>query len=359
MYLPIVPILLATTSPMALAEVPAPPPVVFAVQAGEIAGQQPADQPYIEAQQVPQSDQVLAYPVLADQVPGVQVLAEPNPDDFIIVEGSVVDTPGDPLENINATSYEITQGVDRAIVGPVAQVYEEELPKPLRNGLRNLLRNLMEPVNFINHLLQLRPGRALATVGRFAINSTIGIGGLFDIAAQDPFDLEYRRNGFSNTLGYYGVGQGPFLVLPLIGATTLRDLVGSTIDQAVVPFALGAPFNTPYYAIPAYTINSLQYRIEVDERLDAISDSDDPYMAMRESYLCLREADIAALRDLPAPRDCSIASLMANDEAEFDDADYAEAEAEPVAIPASPVVVVVPAEPVIEFVTVPVVQAAP
>ena len=356
MYLPIVPILLATTSPMALAEVPAPPAVVFAVQAGEVAARQPADQPYIEAQQVLQADQVLADPVPADQVPG-----EPNPDDFIIVEGSVVDTPGDPLENINATSYEITQGVDRAIVGPVAEVYEEELPKPLRNGLRNLLRNLMEPVNFINHLLQLRPGRALATVGRFAINSTIGIGGLFDMARRDPFNLEYRRNGFSNTLGYYGVGQGPFLVLPLIGATTLRDLVGSTIDQAVVPFALGAPFNTPYYAIPAYTINSLQYRIEVDERLDAISDSDDPYLAMRESYLCLREADIAALRDLPAPRDCSIASLMAEDEAEFEGADFAEAEAEaePVIVPASPVVVMEPAEPVIEFVTVPVVQAAP
>jgi phospholipid-binding lipoprotein MlaA len=249
-------------------------------------------------------------------------------------------------------------------VGPVAHVYEEELPKPLRNGLRNLLRNLMEPVNFINHLLQLRPGRALETVGRFAINSTLGVGGLFDFAARDPFDLEYRRNGFSNTLGYYGVGQGPFLVVPLVGATTLRDLVGSTLDQAIVPFAVGAPLNTPYYAVPAYVINSLNFRVEFDERIDAIGDSVDPYMAMRESYLCLREADIAALRDLPPPRDCSIAALMAELDPDYDDADFAEADAaaDLVEIPANPVITYAPVmieEPVIEFIAVPVVQSAP
>lgn len=339
MYLPLAPILLATTSPMAIAQVPAPMPVVFAVQASDVATGVATDQQLPETEPVP---------------------AEPNPGDFIIVEGTAIDTPGDPLETINATSYEITQGVDRAIVGPIAEVYEEDLPKPLRNGLRNILHNLLEPVNFINNLLQLRPGRALATVGRFAINSTIGIGGLFDIAARDPFDLQYRRNGFSNTLGYYGVGQGPFLVVPLIGATTLRDLLGSTIDQAVVPFLAGAPFNTPYYAVPAYTINSLQYRIEFDERLDAISDSVDPYMAMRESYLCLREADIAALRNLPPPRDCSIAALMAEDAPEQDQADFAEAP-EPDAAVASPAIVYAPVaieEPVIEFITIPVVQGA-
>lgn len=159
-------------------------------------------------------------------------------------------------------------------------------------------------------MLQLKPGKALETVGRFAINTTVGVAGLFDVAKKEPFNLPYRRNGFANTLGYYGVGPGPFLVLPLVGATTLRDLLGSGIDQSILPFAVGKPFNTPYYAIPAYTVNSLEFRIEFDERIGQINDSDDPYYALRESYLCNREADIAALKNQPPPRDCSIEAIM-------------------------------------------------
>jgi len=344
MYLAFAPALLATTSPL--------PMPVMALQASEI------------PQAVSPSESVAEQP---DAVPPADPLAEdaapqePGEDDIIRVEGTVLDTPGDPLENINAQTYELTQQVDQAIVGPVAAVYEEDLPKPIRNGMRNFLRNLLEPVNFLNFILQLKPGKAVETLGRFAINTTAGFGGLFDVAATEPFNLPYRRNGLANTLGYYGVGPGPFLVLPLVGATTLRDLVGSTIDQAVVPFAVGAPLNTPYYAIPAYTVNSLQYRMEVDERLAAIRDSDDPYAAMRESYLCLREADIAELRNRPAPRDCSIEALTAEPEDLDADGDYAEdatIDYAPVLdeapAPAVPVAPPAPAEPVFE--SIPVIQ---
>jgi phospholipid-binding lipoprotein MlaA len=251
--------------------------------------------------------------VVADDLSGAEEGADQGPaqdSDVIVVEGSVRTPAGDPLASVNETTFQVTQEIDSAIVEPMSEVYEEELPKPVRNGLRNFLRNLMEPVNFINYLLQLKPGKAIETLGRFAINTTIGIGGLIDVAEEKPFNLPYRRNGFANTLGYYGVGPGPYLVLPLVGSTTVRDLLGSGLDQLVLPLAVGKPFNTPYYAIPAYTVNSLQYRMEFDERLDAIEDSHDPYTAMRRSYLCLREADIAALRDLPPPQDCSIDSLM-------------------------------------------------
>ncbi len=250
----------------------------------------------------------------APQAAQVQEQAEEAPptdgDNVIVVTGEGADPQKDPLENVNIQAYELTRDIDKAFVEPIADVYEEDLPSPVRKDLRNFLRNLMEPVNALNYLLQLKPGKALETVGRFAINTAVGVDGLFDVAKKEPFNLPYRRNGFANTLGYYGVGPGPFLVLPLVGATTLRDLLGSGIDQSILPFAVGKPFNTPYYAIPAYTVNSLEFRIEFDERIGQINDSDDPYYALRESYLCNREADIAALKNQPPPRDCSIEAIM-------------------------------------------------
>lgn len=358
MYLALAPALLATTSPL-------PMPVV-ALQTSEVPMSQPVVLPAGQADTGQTTATPATGPVAVDGVSADAVQQEPDPSDIIRVEGTVIDTPGDPLENINAQTYEITQQIDQAVVGPVAAVYEEDLPKPVRNGMRNFLRNLLEPVNFLNFILQLKPGKAVETLGRFALNTTAGFGGLFDVAATEPFNLPYRRNGLSNTLGYYGVGPGPFLVLPLVGATTLRDLVGNTLDQAVVPFVVGPPLSTPYYGIPAYTVNSLQYRIEVDERLAAIRDSDDPYMAMRESYLCLREADIAELRNRPPPRDCSIDALMAAIDASYEDEQDEELAAmpdpvEPPVIEAAPVnaAPVEVSEPVIEFVAVPVVQAVP
>ncbi len=326
----LVPALLASASPVALADLPS----VAAVQVGEVAPQLAPD---VEVEVAPEA---AADPATPETIPPAE-----GEGRIIYVEATQVDTPGDPLENLNATTYNIAASVDNAVVEPVSEVYEEDLPKPFRNALRNFLRNLIEPVNALNFLLQLHPGRAAETLGRFAINSTIGLAGLIDLAEEEPFNLPYRRNGLSNTLGYYGVGPGPFLVLPLIGATTLRDLVGTTVDQAIMPSILGAPFNTPYYAVPAYTVNSLQYRMEFDDRYDAISESVDPYMAMRESYLCLREADIADLHDRPPPRDCSIAALMAALEPEDEDDDEAEAiEAAP-AVEAAPVPATAPLIP--------------
>jgi phospholipid-binding lipoprotein MlaA len=254
------------------------------------------------------------------------------PQNSIIVTGELEAPPGDPLEKLNLQTFELTQSVDRALVAPVAEVYEENLPKPARRALRNFFRNLLEPVNFLNYLLQFKPGKAFETLGRFTLNSTVGLAGIFDVAKKEPFKLPYRRNGFANTLGYYGVGPGPFLVVPLVGATTLRDLLGGLVDQSVVPLAVGSPFNTPYYAIPAYTVNSLEFRINFDSKLKEINDSVDPYSAMRETYLCQREADIAALKNRPPPRDCRLDALFA--ELDAKDAAMAPASA-PAMVPAA------------------------
>src|SRR3546814_4173394 len=97
--------------------------------------------------------------------------------------------------------------------------------------------------NFLNFLLQFKIGKAAETLGRFVVNTTFGVGGLVDVAKTKPFNLPYRRNGFANTLGFYGVEPGPYFYLPLVGPTTLRDMAGNGIALLVLPTTVGAPFN--------------------------------------------------------------------------------------------------------------------
>lgn len=204
--------------------------------------------------------------------------------------------PGDPLETVNLTSFKAVQAVDDAVVGPIAHGYQKALPKPARTGVRHVLRNLTEPVIFVNFLLQLKPGKAAETLGRFTINSTLGLAGVLDVAKAKPFNLPYRVNGFGYTLGYYGIGTGPYLYLPLIGPTTLRDLTGRLLDLSFVPTVAGSPFNTPYYSLSYGVLKSLDDRVELDELLRKFrEDCPDSYGAEREWYLATRKAEIEAL----------------------------------------------------------------
>ena len=217
-------------------------------------------------------------------------------DDAIVVTGKALATPGDPLEQVNAKSYEVIQSLDKAIVGPVAFTYRDEVPRPIRRGVHNFLYNLGEPVVFVNFLLQLKIGKAFETAGRFAINSTIGGAGLFDVAKKKPFNLPHRSNGFAYTMGYYGIKPGSFLYLPMIGPTTVRDLTGRLMDLAFLPTLLGKPFNQMVYTVPAGALNLLDDRVAFDEQLQKIRNSDDPYAAQREYYMTTRQAEIDALR---------------------------------------------------------------
>lgn len=221
----------------------------------------------------------------------------PEDENVIIVEGEIGPPEGDPAEQLNATAFKVSQAVDTALVEPIAEVYDEALPKPLRQGLGNFLRNLGEPINILNSLLQLKPGKALKSLGRFAINTTLGVAGLFDIAKRDPFHLEYEYNGLANTLGYYGVGSGPYLYLPFIGSTSVRDLAGRLVDLSIIPAVAGKPFNDPYFAIPVGALTSLESRIETDSQIDAIREKcGDPYAATRDLYLIQRKVEIDRLR---------------------------------------------------------------
>lgn len=248
------------------------------------------------AQAAPQQDGTL-------EQPAPQLDENGQPIGEIVVEGEIGPPKSDPAEAINEASYQVSQEVDRLLVGPLAYAYRDGLPEPIRDGFGNVVRNLGEPSNALNFLLQGKVGKAFGTLGRLAINSTLGIGGLIDVAGRPRINLRYRRNGFANTLGYYGVGPGPYLYVPLTGPTTVRDQIGITLDQALLPFALGAPFNKPAYAISYFAINGLESRLRDDPQLAEIKASDDPYVTRRESYLAQRRRDIAALKGETIPED--------------------------------------------------------
>lgn len=221
-----------------------------------------------------------------------------QPTNEIVVEGEYGPPESDPMERVNEESYRITQAVDEALIEPVAYAYRDGVPEPIRDGLGNVVRNLGEPSNALNFLLQGKVGKAFETLGRLAINTTLGVGGLFDVAGKKA-DLPHRRNGFANTLGYYGVGPGPYLYLPVTGATTVRDLGGSILDQLLLPIAVGEPFNRTEYAATYFVINGLDQRLEFDEEIAAIRSTDDPYLLRRETYLAKRRRDIALLKGEP------------------------------------------------------------
>ena len=280
-------------------------PLLLAVSPLPVEASQPVEVPVLSA--APESSSV--EPV---ETPPEGQAALPPPADpttvteggEIVVVGDPAPPPGDPLVQLNAEAFEVTQAVDSAVIEPIAEGYEKGVPKPIRSGLRNFFRNLASPVIFLNFLLQLKPQRAMETLARFAINTTAGVAGLFDVAKKKPFELPYRPNGFANTLGYYGVGPGPYFYLPLVGSTTLRDAFGGVIDGLVLPITVGAPFNDPKFTLPRGAIRSIDYRVEYDEQIDALLKEDDPYTSMRERYLAARQADIDTLRDIrPAPAD--------------------------------------------------------
>ncbi len=204
---------------------------------------------------------------------------------------------GDPLEGFNRAMYKVFKVLDRFFYRPVSIAYRKVIPKIVRGGIRHVFSNAGEPIVFVNDLLQLKPKRALRTFGRFTINSTIGIGGLVDVARTDDFKLPHRENGFGNTLGRYGVGPGPYLFLPFVGPSNFRDVLGDAADGIVLPYAVGSPFDDPRFQIPKSVITGLDRRAESDAELRALeAGAVDPYATLRSAYLQDRAAAVADLR---------------------------------------------------------------
>ncbi len=136
----------------------------------------------------------------------------------------------DPLEQQNRAVFESNQEINHAVIYPLAKAYTEGVPEEVRDRISAFTANLNEPVVFANNILQLRLEAAATTLGRFAVNSTLGLGGLFDVAATQQ--LAQQSGDFGQTLYVWGVRESVYVVLPLLGPTNIRDAIGTGVEFA-------------------------------------------------------------------------------------------------------------------------------
>ena len=143
----------------------------------------------------------------------------------------------DPVEPLNRKVFAVNEAVDRDVLSPVARTYVRVVPRSARGGVRNFVTNLSEPAVFVNDVLQANAVRAGVTFGRFGINSTAGVGGLFDVASR--IGLRHHDCDLGQTFGKWGVPPGPNLELPILGSSNLRDAFGKGVESFVNPLSYG------------------------------------------------------------------------------------------------------------------------
>lgn len=196
--------------------------------------------------------------------------------------------PRDPLEPFNRGVYQLNDAVDRAVLKPVATAYQDVVPSLIRRGVNNFFANLQDAWSFVNNALQFKGEAAADSAVRFGVNTFIGLGGVLDVATE--MNIEKHTKDFGHTLGYWGVAPGPYLVLPLLGSSTLRDTVALPVDfQGDL---VGSIEHVP-------TRNSLIAVRLVDDRANLLKASAmldevalDKYTFVRDAYLQRRRSAI-------------------------------------------------------------------
>jgi len=193
----------------------------------------------------------------------------------------------DPWEGINRSLYSANIAIDKATTRPLAKGYRAVLPSPVRKGISNFFRNLTTPRSIINNLLQGKPARGFSEFGRFLFNSTLGVAGVFDVATAGGMD-EYRED-FGQTAAVWGVSDGPYVMLPILGPQTLRDAILLPVDIVFDPLY---QYGNTSVRDKLYVLRliDLRYRILATDKF--FDDSKDPYVTMRESYLQNREYEV-------------------------------------------------------------------
>ena len=189
----------------------------------------------------------------------------------------------DPWETMNRQTYAFNTTVDHYVFRPVAKGYKAVTPKPVRTCVSNMMDNLTEPRNAVNNVLQGKGNGAFVSFMRFIVNSTFGVFGCFDVASMG--DLTPHYEDFGQTLGTWGVGNGPYLVLPLLGPSTVRDTVGlggnyvTSIQSWIDPDWIGWTI---------WGVDMLDTRTRLLDLDEAIDSAIDPYAQMRNGYLQYR-----------------------------------------------------------------------
>ena len=215
----------------------------------------------------------------------------------MVVSGCATTTnSNDPYERYNRAMFNANQAVDKAVVRPGAAAYRTVTPVPARRGFSRVLENLTEPWSAINALLQGKPGRAVNSLGRFVINTTIGVGGLADHATG--LGLKPTREDFGQTLASWGVRDGGYLVLPLFGPSTVRDGVGLGVSMVADPqnvaiSQLANPRPIESAAIVAARAISARSDFIDSGGEEVLNTSADPYATARSAYFQRRAAAIA------------------------------------------------------------------
>jgi phospholipid-binding lipoprotein MlaA len=203
----------------------------------------------------------------------------------------------DPIEPVNRGVFAGNRVVDRVVLDPLTKVYGRIVPGPVKRAVRGVFDNLNQPVVIANDLLQLEARRAGSATARFLLNSTFGIGGIFDPALEAGFPP--HRADFGQTLARYGVGPGIYLVLPLLGPSSARDMVGTLVDLALRPDTWLLPIPPRLLIGGSAGISEREVHMEALEALE--ESSVDFYASIRSAYWMSREAFVRE-RDLaPAP----------------------------------------------------------
>jgi phospholipid-binding lipoprotein MlaA len=185
----------------------------------------------------------------------------------------------DPLEPMNRRIHNFNMALDRVALGPLARGYRKVVPSPIRRGITNFFSNLTTPRSALNNFLQGKPGRGFNELGRFVFNSTLGIGGLFDVAGAGGME-RYDEN-FGQTLTVWGVPEGPYIVLPVWGPNMMSDAFSLPIDYGTDLW--------PYYdntsvrdKVWLVRVVDLRYRLLTADSI--LNDSQDPYITIREAF---------------------------------------------------------------------------
>jgi phospholipid-binding lipoprotein MlaA len=191
----------------------------------------------------------------------------------------------DPLEQLNRKVYSFNDGFDRHVMTPVANAYTRVTPRPVQTSVSKFYKNLTYPNVILNDFLQGKLGTGIRDTGRFVLNSTVGILGLFDPASH--LGLAVHNEDAGQTLAVWGVRQGPYLMLPFAGPTTVRDapdLVTMTMTNPLFYVV------NPYITIPLALLGFIDYRVQASPSINLVRESAlDPYLFVREGYLQHRE----------------------------------------------------------------------
>lgn len=192
--------------------------------------------------------------------------------------------PSDPWEKLNRNTFAFNQKVDTYLIRPAAKGYEFVVPEYARERIGNIYGNLNEPANVLNNALQGKGEGALVSLFRLMINTTLGLGGMYDVAGTAA-NQPARREDFGQTLAVWGVGNGPYFVIPFLGPSTVRDTVGLGADYFTAPQTW---LDGGWAEWGAWGVLALDYRVRMLPATDLLEGAVDPYLMAREAYFGAR-----------------------------------------------------------------------